>query len=156
MDMQNFTLTKHDPRLVELIAVTNQKTLAIWAIKCLENGRHLFNPNYPQNQVIDQGIATLKCWIDGKITMWEARKYCWEILSQARLIEPFDKAACQILRACSHMLATCHVPRHAEGAAMYVIAAIKTSYKDQDNCIKMMEDERNWQIAALLNLINNK
>lgn len=84
--------------------------------------------------------------------MWEARKYCWVVLKAAREIEAKDKVACQILRSCSHTLATCHVPTHSEGAGMYVISAIQIFYKDKENVIELMENERKWQINHLLEL----
>ena len=93
--------------------------------------------------------------MNDKITMWEARKYCWTVLKLAREIENEDKVCCQILRATSHCLATCHVPTHAEGTAMYVISAIKHLNKDKENVIELMEDERKWQIKHLIELGNN-
>ncbi len=150
--MKKFSLAKHDARIIELINETDHKTLAIWAIDCFNRGRYLFNKDYPKNQIIDKALNILKLWINDGISMWDARKYCWVVLKTAREIEANDKVACQILRACSHTLATCHVPTHSEGAGMYVISAIKIFYKDNENVIKLMEDEREWQINHLLEL----
>lgn len=152
MDMNKFSLAKHDPRIQELIKETEHKTLAIWAIDCFNRGRYLFNKEYQENEIIDKALDTLKLWINDEITMWEARKYCWVVLKAAREIEEKDKVACQILRACSHTLATCHVKTHSEGAAIYVISAIKIFYKDKENVIQLMEDEREWQINHLIEL----
>ncbi len=152
MDMRNFSLAKHDPRIIELINNTEHKTLAIWAMDCFNRGRYLFNKDYPENQIIDKALELLKLWINDEITMWEARKYCWVVLESARKLEEKDKVACHILRACSHTLATCHVPTHSEGASMYIISAIKICYKDKENVIELMERERNWQINQLLEL----
>lgn len=155
MDMKKFSLTKHDPRITELINNTDHKTLAIWAIDCFNSGRYLFNKDYPENQIIDKALDTLKSWINDEISMWEARKYCWIVLKAAREIEEKDKVACQILRACSHTLAVCHVPSHSEGTCMYIISAIKIYYKDKENVIELMEKERVWQINHLLELKEN-
>ena len=152
MDMNKFSLIKHDPEIVELIKTTDHKTLAIWAIDCFNNGRYLFNKDYPENKIIDNALNTLKLWINDGITMWEARKYCWVVLKAAREIEQKDKVACQVLRACSHTLATCHVTSHAEGSGMYIISAIQHFYKGNDNVTKLMEDERKWQIKHLIEL----
>lgn len=152
MDMKKFSLAKHDPRIVELINRTDHKILAIWAIDCFNRGRYLFNKDYPENQIIDKALDTLRLWINDEISMWEARKYCWVVLKTAREIESKDKVACQILRACSHTLATCHVRTHSEGAGMYVISAIQIFYKDREDVIQLMEKEREWQINHLLEL----
>ncbi len=69
MDMKKFTLTKHDSRITELINDTDHKTLAIWAIDCFNRGRYLFDKNYPENQIIDKALDTLKLWINDKIAM---------------------------------------------------------------------------------------
>ena len=152
MDMKKFSLAKHDPQITELIKLTEHKTLAIWAIDCFNRGRYLFNKSYPENQIIDKALDTLKLWINDEISMWEARRYCWVVLKAAREIAQKDKVACQILRACSHTLATCHVPAHSEGAGMYILSAIKIFYKDKDNVIELMAKEREWQINHLLEL----
>ncbi len=155
MDMTKFSLAKHDPELIELMKDTDHKVLAIWAIDCFNRGRYLLNKDYPENQIVDKALETLNLWIEDKIAMWEARKYCFVVLKAAREIEPKDKVACQILRACSHTLATCHVPSHAEGAGMYVISAIKIFYQKEENVTLLMEKERKWQISQLIKLKEN-
>ena len=156
MDMKKFSLAKHDPQITKLIKDTDHKTLAIWAIDCFNRGRYLFDQDYLENQIIDKALDTLKLWINDEISMWEARKYCWIVLKAAKEIEAKDKVACQILRACSHALATCHVPTHSEGTSMYIISAIKIFYKDKENVIELMADERDWQIHHLLELKEKK
>ena len=90
--------------------------------------------------------------------MWEARKYCWKILALAREIEKEDKTCCQILRATSNTLATCHVPRHAEGSAMYALSALQNFYKDKmnkDELEKFLIKERKRQIIHLKDMIQS-
>ena len=150
--MKKFPLPKHDPKIQELIKTTNHKTLAIWAMDCFNRGRYLFNQDYQENEIIDKALNTLKLWLDDGITMWEARKYCWVALKAGREIESKDKVACQILRACSHTLATCHVPTHSEGAGMYIISAIQYFYQDQENVTELIKKEKEWQINHLMEL----
>ncbi len=157
MDMKNFTLTKHDPDLVGLIECTDHKTLAVWAIDCFNHGRTLVDHELGKHEeaVIETALATLRLWIDDKLSMWEARKYCWTVLSTARDLEKTDKVACQLLRACSHTLATCHVPAHAEGPCMYIVSAISHKYgKGSEESISLMGQERAWQVKRLTELKN--
>ena len=154
IDMKKFSLAKHDPEIQELIKTTDQKILAQWAIDCLYRVFYIFEQKYPNEKIPQNAINILKDWMSGKIVMWEARKYCWKVLEFARKIENEDKACCQIVRATSHCLATCHVPTHAEGTAMYVISAIKYINKDKKNVIEIMENEGKWQIEHLLMLKN--
>ena len=150
--MKKLPLPKRNPHVLELIKNTDHKTLATWAIDCFNRGRSLFNKEYTENEIIDKALDTLKLWIHNEITMWEARKYCWIVLKAAREIEQKDKVACQILRACSHTLATCHVPTHAEGASIYVISAMQYFYQGQGNFVELIEEERKWQLNRLLEL----
>ena len=152
MDMKKFSLAKHDPVIQKLIKETDHKLLARWAIDCLNRVLYIFEQRYPDEKVPYKAIEILENWMNDKISMWEARKYCWLVLDLARSLEKDDKVCCQILRATSHCLATCHVPTHAEGTAMYTISAIQHYNKGRKSVIKLMEDERKWQIEHLLKL----
>lgn len=155
IDMKNFSLTKHDPEIQNLISKTDQKILAQWAIDCLNRVFYIFEERYPDEHIPQTAIKILNDWMKDKVTMWDARKYCWTVLKLAREIEKEDKVSCQIVRATSHCLATCHVSTHAEGTAMYAISAIKYLNKEKSNVLEIMEQERKWQIEHLLRLRNN-
>ena len=156
MDMINFSLVKHDSELQDLIANTEHKILAQWAIDCLNRVFYVFEDTYPNESIPQTAVNILKDWINDKITMWEARKYCWTVLELARKMEKENKACCQIVRAASHCLATCHVPTHSEKTAMYVISAIKYLNKDKEDVVEIMENERMWQIKRLTELRTHK
>lgn len=149
MDMTSFNLVKHDSDLVERIATRDAKTLAKWAIQCIERVLPIFRDKYPEVDIPNKAIQTLQSWMNDEIKMWDARKYCYTILAYARELEKTDKVATLILRGTSHMLATCHVKTHSEGAAMYAVAALKEYYKEEERVISMLEQERNWQIHQL-------
>lgn len=155
IDMKTFSLAKHDPELQDLIAKTDHKLLARWAMDCLDRILYVYEERYPDENIPQTAIKILNDWIEDKIPMWEARKYCWTVLELARKLENEDKVCCQIIRATSHCLATCHVPTHAEGTAMYVVSAIKHINKDKKDVIELMENERKWQIEHLLDLRNS-
>jgi len=149
MDMTSFNLVKHDPKIVRRIQLLNSKTLAKWAIQCIERFLPIFKEKYPENNVPNRAIKTLIAWMNNDMKMWDARKYCFVILKAARDFEKTDKVATLFLRGTSHMLATCHVKTHSEGAAMYVIAALKELHKNDHNQITLLEQERVWQIKQL-------
>ncbi|MBU0996590.1 MAG: hypothetical protein KKE16_00930 [Firmicutes bacterium] len=160
IDMTRFTLTKHDNELFSIIKPVKQnseehKILAKWAIDCLNRVLPEYRLKYPNETILDIAVDTLKAWIDDKIKMWDARKYTYTVLKLAKDIEKLDKPYSQIVRATSHCLATCHVPTHAEGTAMYVVSAIKLINEKKENVIQLMEDERRWQLEHLNALINN-
>lgn len=146
IDMDKSSLIQHDPKIQELIKTTDQKVLARWAINCLNRILYVYQDKYPDENTPTTALNLLNDWLNDKITMWEARKYCWTVLAKAREIEKIDKVSCQILRATSHTLATCHVKTHAEGSAMYVISALKYLNKDLDQreLVEKLESERKW------------
>lgn len=157
--MNKFTLTKHDDELIFIIKTVKQnsiehKVLAKWATDCLNRVIPLFEEKYPDITILNTALCKLQKWKNGEMKMWDARKYTYTVLELARTMEKYDKPYSQIVRATSHCLATCHVPTHAEGTAMYVVSAIKLLNQNKDNVIKLMEDERRWQINQLKSLMN--
>ena len=80
IDMKNFSLAKHDPEIQDLISKTEQKILAQWAIDCLNRILYIFEEKYPDEKVPETAISILYDWMNGRIAMWDARKYCWTIL----------------------------------------------------------------------------
>jgi hypothetical protein len=154
VNIEPFTLPKHDPEIMELIKTTDQKVLAQWAIDCLEKYLPILDERYPNETIPRNAVKILKQWMNDEITMWEARKYCWTVLKLARELEPKDKIACQLVRACSHCLATCHVKTHSEGVSIYVRSALQYLNQDKDNVLEIMEEERKWQINHLIELQN--
>lgn len=145
----------HDPRLVDLIKITDQKILAIWALDCAKKHLYLLEDKYSDEHRPRVALNILKQWIDGDIKMWDARKFTYPALACARELETNDKVACQIARACSHALATCHVKTHSEGSAMYVISALYYLNKDGSDVEVILNTERDWQIEHLKELIKN-
>ncbi len=143
---------RHDPRLVELIKDTDQKLLARWAFDCVTKYLYLIEDKYPNETRPRDALNMLNKWLSDEVKMWDARKFTYPTLAVARELEATDKVACQIARACSHALATCHVKTHSEGSAMYVISALYYLNKDNANVDDILEAERNWQIEHLNNL----
>lgn len=149
LNMRSFNIAKHDPELIERIQRTDKYVLGKWAIACIKRAMPLFHKAYPNNDMPELAISRLSNWMNNKLKMSEARSYCFDLLSFARKIEAKDKANALFIRGCSHMLATCHVKTHSEGAGMYVIAMIKEMNKTDDQVYTMMEEERAWQIKEL-------
>ena len=160
IDMNKFSLTKHDDELLEIIKPVKQysnehKILALWAIDCLNRILPLFEIKYPNEIILNTAVGTLQKWINDEIKMWDARKYTYTVLALANTMEKDDKSYSQIVRATSHCLATCHVPTHSEGTAMYVVSAIKLLNKSKDDVVTLMKSERIWQINHLKELMRN-
>ncbi len=83
LDMKKFNLTKHDEELVLLIKKTDQKVLALWTLDCLSPYLPYYKEKYSNDKTIEIAFNILKDWCEGKINMWNARKYCWTILKKS-------------------------------------------------------------------------
>ena len=149
MEKSKFSLTTYkDDATVELVKKTDQKTLAIWAIDCVERVMPYFEEKYPQDHRPRQAIETLKTWIEtGVFKMAVIRKASLDSHAAAREVGE-DSPARSAARAAGQAVATAHVPRHAYGPAIYAQQAI---YK-ATNSMDAVESERNWQYQHLLHL----
>jgi hypothetical protein len=158
MNMHEFSLTKHDPDLLEIIKPVKQyskehRVLAEWAIECLNRYLPAFKQKYPDEIIPDTAIATLQKWIRDEKKMWDTRKYTYTVLGLAKELEKTDKVYAKIVRATAHCIATCHVPTHSEGTAMYIVSFIQQFNKDSDRVFDLMSQERQWQYDRLVRMM---
>jgi hypothetical protein len=156
MGKSKFSLTTYkDVATVELVKKTDHKTLAIWAIDCVERVMSYFEENFPDDHRPQQAIEALKTWIHtGVFKMAVIRKASLTSHAAARDVGE-DNAARSVARAAGQAVATAHVPIHALGAANYALQAIHraTNPSDADAAVA---NEREWQIQHLLDLKNSR
>ena len=134
--------------MLELVSKTDHKTLAFWAIDCVERVMPYFEEKYPQDHRPRQAIETLKAWIDtGVFKMVVIRKASLDSHAAAREVGE-DSPARSAARAAGQTIATAHVPRHSYGSAIYAQQAIYRAKNSMDAA----ESERNWHYQHLLNL----
>jgi hypothetical protein len=154
MEKATFSLTTYkDEATVALVKNTDQKTLAIWAIDCVERVMSYFEDPYPQDHRPRNALETLQTWIvTGVFQMETIRRASLTSHAAAREVGE-DSAARSTARAAGQAVATAHVPLHALGAANYALQAIHraTSPSDADAAVAK---ERAWQLQHLFNLGN--
>lgn len=146
-----FTFADTDEEMAELVNETDHKTLAIWAISCVERVLPFFEVQYPHDNRPTDAIETLQEWIrTGIFSMEEIRKASLDAHAAARDVG-LDNAARSVARAAGHAVATAHVGTHSLAAAKYALQAIyrasKPSETDEDVAL-----ERDWQYQHLLDL----
>ena len=154
MKKSKFSLAQHKNHFVELVKKTDHKTLAIWAIDCVERVLPYFEENYPADHRPRQAIETLQTWINtGVFKMAVIRKASLTSHAAAREVGA-DNAARSAARAAGQAVATAHVPTHSIGAAIYALQAIHraTNSADADAAVTK---ERDWQYQHLLELGEN-
>ncbi len=156
MEKSKFSLTTYkDEATVELVNKTDQKTLAIWAIDCVERVMPYFEENFPDDHRPQQAIEALQAWIHtGVFKMAVIRKASLTSHAAAREVGE-DNAARSVARAAGQAVATAHVPMHALGAAIYALQAIHRAINPSDAGTAVAK-EREWQIQHLLDLRNSR
>ena len=149
-----FSVTSNDDRIVELVGKTNHRTLAIWAVDCVERIISYFQDKYPKDHRPRTALKVLQTWIEtGIFKMAIIRKASLDAHAAAREIGE-DNAARSAARAAGQAVATAHVPSHSIAAANYALQAIHRSSNPSDVEAAIAE-ERNWQYQHLLDLIKS-
>ena len=141
--------------MVELIRKTDHKTLAVWAIDCVERVLPYFEEKYPEDHRPRSAIEALQAWINtGVFKMADIRKASLASHAAAREVGE-DNAARSAARAAGQAVATAHVPTHSIGAANYALQAIHRATSSSDTYAAVAK-ERDWQYGHLLELGENQ
>lgn len=155
MKKQKFSVAHKDESIVELVKRSDHKTLAVWAIDCVERVLPYFDEKYPDEHSPQKAIETLRIWINtGIFRMADIRKASLESHAFAREIGE-DNAARSVARAAGQAVATAHVPSHSIGAANYALQAIYRITNPIDADVAIAK-EREWQYQHLLDLGSKK
>ncbi|HVO41064.1 MAG TPA: hypothetical protein VMT34_00500 [Aggregatilineales bacterium] len=154
MEKSKFSVTHKDESMVELVRKTDHKTLAVWAIDCVERVLPYFEENYPEDNRPRKAVEACQAWINtGMFKMADIRKASLAAHAAAREVGA-DNAARSAARAAGQAVATAHVPTHSIGAANYALQAIHRATRSADADAAVAR-ERNWQYQHLLELGEN-
>lgn len=153
-EKSKFSVTHKDESTVELMGKTDHKTLAIWAIDCVERVMPYFEEKYPEDHRPRKAIEALQAWINtGVFKMADIRKAALISHAAAREVGD-DNAARSTARAAGQAVATAHVPTHSIVAANYALQAIHRATNPSDANATIAK-ERDWQYQHLLELENS-
>ena len=144
----------HGGKIAELAKKTDHKTLATWALDCVERVLPYFEEKYPEDHRPRNAITTLRTWIrTGVFKMADIRKAALASHAAAREVNE-DNSARSAARAAGQAVATAHVPTHALAAAVYAATAIRDATRPA-NSDAATTKEREWQYQHLLDLRKN-
>jgi len=147
-----FSLAHYKKEFVEIVKKTDHKTLAVWAVDCVERVMPYFEEKYPEDHRPRNAIETLQAWISkGEFRMAVIRGTSLASHAAAREVGEGD-AARSVARAAGQAVATAHVPTHSIGAAIYALQAIHRA-TDASDADAAVEKERDWQIQHLIELM---
>ena len=149
MGKSKFSIVHKDERIVALMEKTDHKTLAVWAIDCVERVLPYFEDSYPDDPRPRIALETLQTWVEtGVFNMSVIRKASLDSHAAARDVDE-DNPARSAARAAGQAVATAHVYTHAIGAANYALQAIHRANNAMDADAAVAR-EREWQYQHLL------
>jgi len=146
-----FSLAAKDEPMAELVKDTDKRTLAVWAIDCVERVLPSFEEKYPDDHRPENALEACRAWLQtGVFRMAVIRTASLAAHAAAREAGE-DTAARSAARAAGQAVATAHVKTHSRAAAKYAQQAVwrSTSPADADAA---MAQERDWQYHHLLEL----
>jgi len=151
-----FSLARRDEAMTALVALTDKKTLAVWAADCAERVMPYFEETFPGDPRPRLALEALRRWIDtGVFRMADIRKAALDAHAAAREVGE-DRPVRSAARAAGQAVSTAHVATHAIGAALYAQQAVFRAAvaggceaADVDAAVAM---EREWQYRHLVAL----
>ena len=151
MRKSKFSITHKPASMVELVRTTHHRTLAVWAVDCVERVMPYFEEEYPEDHRPRNAIEACREWVrTGVFKMANIRKAALASHAAAREVGE-DNAARSAARAAGQAVATAHVPTHSIGAANYALQAIHRAANSSDADAAIAK-ERDWQYQHLLEL----
>jgi hypothetical protein len=155
MPKPRFSLAYKDEALLELVGGTDHKSLAHWAIECVERVLPYFERHHPDDPRPRHALEVLRAWLaTGVFRMAEIRAASLAAHAAAREVG-LDDAARSAARAAGQAVATAHVPAHCVGAARYAQQAVSRAAADADASAAVIR-ERDWQYQRLMELGGNQ
>lgn len=144
----NFSPAREDEVLEECVRETDQKTLAIWAIDCVERVMPYFEIKFPLDPRPGTALDTLHRWITtGDFSMETIRGAALDAHAAARDVGK-DTAARSVARAAGEAVSTALDPTHAIAAAKYAQQAIYR-ISPVPEAEAAAAQERDWQYRRL-------
>ena len=147
-ETNGFSLARRDVAMEKLVRETDQTTLAIWAVDCVERVLPYFEIEHPRDNRPGKALDTLQNWINtGVFSMADIRKAALDAHLAAREVGK-DNAARSAARAAGQAAAIAHVPAHALAAAAYAQQAISRA-TNSSGAGAAVARERDWQYRHL-------
>ena len=142
--------TAREKEIIALMEHASQKTLVIWAADCAERVLPIFEHHFLEDRRPRDAIAAARAWAGGQLRVSQVRFFA--LASHAAARDAAGQEAAQAAaRAAGHAVATAHVPRHALGAVLYGLAAIRDSSPSSE-VSQLIDQENVWQLNHLKDL----
>ncbi len=148
----------------ELLEKQDHETQVVWAVDCAGHVLANFTGKYPEDNRPEMAVKAGYAWVQGKITVGEARNAAFAAHASARNAEK-NAAACAAARAAGQAVSAAHAAGHAVHAATYAaksafyaaeiaIHAVENKADSDTEANAVVKEEREWQYQHLLELKN--
>lgn len=128
--------------------------LAIWAAQCAHHVLHYFEEIRADDYRPRRAVESAQAWVNGEITMKQARFAAGESQDAAREVKELSEAAKLAALSAGQAAVVAHVAAHELGAAAYAIRAVMAA--SPENKKEMVRrQERKWQLDMLPEKIRN-
>jgi hypothetical protein len=128
--------------------------LAIWAAQCAQHVLHYFEEVRPNDDRPRRAIELTHAWVNGEITMKQARMAAGESQDAAREVSEVSSAAKLAALSAGQAAVVAHVAAHELGAAAYAIRAVMAA-SPEDKKEMFRHQECQWQRERLPERISN-
>lgn len=132
-----------DEAILELVLMSEQKTLIIWAYMCADRVKVAVHQKEYQELFAECFCASV-AWVYNSVSIKDMRDLSFRLHSVARDLSD-DPAAEHAMRALGHAVATAHVAKHAYNASVYAATSVGNIGGD-------VEVERAMQYELLIDL----
>lgn len=122
----------------------DHRLLAIWAVQCAEHVLHYFEQVRPEDDRPRCAIEMTCAWVNGEISMKQARFAAGAAQDAAREVKGLSEAARLAALSAGQAAVVAHVAAHELGAAAYAIRAVMTS-APADKKEMLRHQECQWQ-----------
>ncbi len=128
--------------------------LAIWAAQCAQHVLHYFEEVRPDDDRPRRAIELTHAWVNGKITMKQARFAAGASQDAAREVKEMSEVARLTALSAGQAAVVAHVAAHELGAAAYAIRAVMLA-SPLDKREMFRRQECQWQRDRLPDKIRN-
>lgn len=122
--------------------------LAVWAAECARHVLHLFEEACPNDDRPRLAIEAAYAWVNGEITMKQARFAAGAAQDAAREVRATSESARLAALSAGQAAVVAHVAAHELGAAAYAIRAVTEAVPEHEK-ETYRRREYQWQIERL-------
>jgi hypothetical protein len=122
--------------------------LAMWAAECSQHVLRYFEEACPGDDRPRRAVEAARAWVNGAITVKQARAAAGASQDAARAVQAISEAARMAALSAGQAAAVAHVAAHELGAAAYAIRSVMAASREDAKETRRLQ-ECQWQREKL-------